>query len=259
MDAGGSSKHFDAIHDEYAFFQQHSTEAEQDLRAHLPYLTSLAQSGPSIRLLDFGCGDGEFLGRLLAATEVPPPRLFLSLVEPDAGYLSQARSRIRVFTTHPVSAWPSLPPETPPRFDLILVNHVFYYVTDLVGTLKRLLEARAPEGRLLVSLAGRDNILSRIIDRSFASIREPAPYHFAEDLEKALASLRQPFRRRLLPYTMDFPDLESNRRMTARFLLGEHLSRMDWPHIMKLFDPYVKNGRVVIDTNHYHFVIAAAS
>jgi hypothetical protein len=36
-----SSKHFGPIRDDYAFFLQHSTEAEADLRAYAPHLQGL--------------------------------------------------------------------------------------------------------------------------------------------------------------------------------------------------------------------------
>jgi hypothetical protein len=36
------SKHFGPIRDDYAFFLQHATEAEADVRAHAPHLQGLS-------------------------------------------------------------------------------------------------------------------------------------------------------------------------------------------------------------------------
>lgn len=68
-----SSKSFASIHihDDYAFFQEHSTEAEQDLRSHLAYLLPLVKSGKTVRLLDFGCGDGLFTARCGTEQSLP--------------------------------------------------------------------------------------------------------------------------------------------------------------------------------------------
>jgi hypothetical protein len=55
-----SSKHFGPIRNDYAFFLQHSTEAEADLCAYEPHLHGVSMKDEPIRMLDFGCGDGGF-------------------------------------------------------------------------------------------------------------------------------------------------------------------------------------------------------
>jgi hypothetical protein len=49
-----SSKHFGLIRDDYAFFLQHSMEAEAGLRAYAPHLQGLSMGDKPIRMLDFG-------------------------------------------------------------------------------------------------------------------------------------------------------------------------------------------------------------
>src|ERR671938_1335347 len=92
-----SLKPFGPIQDDYAFFQQHSTEAEADLRAYAPHLHDLAMGDSPIRMLDFGCGDGGFTAAFLGQSRFPQERLRLSLVEPDASYLQQAIDRVQAF------------------------------------------------------------------------------------------------------------------------------------------------------------------
>lgn len=255
MDHVDSSKEFESIHDDYTFFQEHSTEAEQDLRSHLAYLLPLVKSGQIFRFLDFGCGDGLFTARLLSRSGFESQRLILSLVEPDAAYLRQAISRTQAFSLAPVSAWPSLPPEPQPAFDLVLANHVLYYVNDLEVTLRQILKALSAGGLFLISMGGSDNVLCQIVDRSFVSIEEPVPYHLSEDLEATLAAMGEEFQTRRLNYELTFPDLEENRIKMLRFLLGEHFSRMDRRTLLSLFDPYAARGRILIKTYHYQFVI----
>jgi SAM-dependent methyltransferase len=248
-------KDFSPIHADYAFFMQHSTEAAADLRGHLPFLAPLAISGKTIRLLDFGCGDGLFSSRLLSEARFDPPRLLLTLVEPDAGYLRQARGLVQPFSTEPPTAWASLPPDRHNFFDLALANHVLYYVDDLTNTVRRILEILTPGGLFLISLAGRENALVHLVDLAFATLGEPQPYHMAEDLEGALTGLRRKFEKHRFDYEMVFPDLEENRLRVLRFLLGEHLIRMDRGEMLKLFDPYARDGQIIIQTHHHQFVI----
>jgi hypothetical protein len=79
-----SSKHFGSIRDDYAFFLQHSTEAEAGLRAYVPHIHGLAMGDESYWMLDFGCGDSGFttkdveialagLGEYYAAAESGSP------------------------------------------------------------------------------------------------------------------------------------------------------------------------------------------
>jgi SAM-dependent methyltransferase len=255
MGARDSSKNFGPIHHDYAFFQEHSTEAEQDLKSHLPYLLPLVQSGQPFRLLDFGCGDGLFLSWLLSRAGVDPRCLDLSLVEPDSGYLHQALTRLQAFTTASISGWPRLLPEQQNSFDLVLANHVFYYVNDLEEVLGQILKALTVNGLGLLSMAGRENVLLQITERSFASIKEPLPYHTAEDVETTLVSLGREFQKHRLDYALIFPDLEENRLKMLRFLLGEHVGRMDREEILKLFDAYAREGLISIQTGHCQFVI----
>jgi hypothetical protein len=78
-----SNKHFGSIRDDYAFFLQHSTEAEADLRAYAPHLHGLAMGDESYRMLDFGGGDGGFTAKFLVQSRWLPERLWLAIVEPD--------------------------------------------------------------------------------------------------------------------------------------------------------------------------------
>lgn len=255
VDRVDSRKEFASIHDDYAFFQEHSTEAEQDLRSHLNYLSPLVKSGKTISLLDFGCGDGLFSGWLLSRAGFEPQRLILSLVEPDAAYLRQAISRTRTFSSAFVSAWPSLTPELQNFFDLVLANHVLYYVSDLEETLEQILKALRGGGLFLISMGGSENVLNQIVDRSFAALKEPVPYYLSENLEMTLAGLGQEFQKHRIDYEVVFPDLEENRLKMLRFLLGEHFARMDQGEILPLFDPYAVAGRILIQTGHYQFII----
>ena len=70
-----SSKNFGIIREEYLFFQEHATEAAEDLLAYMPHvLASAMESGP-IRMLDFGSGSGQFSYQFLNLAHLPPERL----------------------------------------------------------------------------------------------------------------------------------------------------------------------------------------
>ncbi|MEW6387025.1 MAG: methyltransferase domain-containing protein [Thermodesulfobacteriota bacterium] len=255
MSSLDSSKQFDSIHDDYTFFEEHASEAEGDLQGYLPCVSPLAQSGQVVRLLDFGCGDGRFSVRFLSGAGFLPDKLTISLVEPDAGYRQQAATLTQAFTATPVSAWPALPAGREDSFDLVLANHVFYYVNELSETLGQILHSLTAGGLFLMSMAGSDNVLMKLIEASFSSLHQPMPYHRAEDVEATLAQLGQSFKKQEVHYQLIFPDLKENRLKILRFLLGDHFAQMEQRQILKLFDAYTREGRVVIQTFHYQYVI----
>ena len=250
----GSSKPFGPIRSDYAFFQAHATEAAEDLRAYLPHLAPLAAGDGPVEVLDFGCGDGGFSAEFLARCPVPPRGLHLSLVEPDDAYRRRACERLAPLSARPVRAWPSLPPDPGNAFDLVLANHVLYYVTDLGGTLAALLRSLSARGLLLTAMAGQANGLIQFWVRCFALIGKPVPFHVAEDLRAALDRLGESYSAEEVRYELAFPDCEDNRLSILRFLLGSYFNEVPRRAMLGLFDPYAGRGRVSMRLAHEHFV-----
>lgn len=250
-----SRKHFGPIRDDYAFFQQHSTEAEADLRAYVPHLHRLSMGDTPIRMLDFGCGDGGFTAEFLARSRFPQERLRLSLVEPDATYLHQAVNHLQDFTPRPVHAWPALPPHLHTGFELILANHVLYYVPDLEGTLSALLRALATPGLFLTAMAGRDNTLAQFCLRCFDMIGKPFPYRTATDCAVALAHLGEAYDTEEVQYEFVFPDTAESRLRIGRFLLGSDYHAVPRQALLESFDPYVQGGQIIMQPVHQHFIV----
>jgi SAM-dependent methyltransferase len=250
-----SSKHFGPIRDDYAFFLQHSTEVEADVRAYTPHLQGLSIGDAPIRMLDFGCGDGGFTTELLVRSQWPPERLWLALVEPDAIYRHRAVERLQAFTSYPVQAWPVLPPHLNAGFELILANHVLYYVTDLEGALSAILHALATPGLFLIAMAGRANCLAQFCRRCFDVLGKPFPFWTCEDVEAALAGLGEAYCAEEVHYELAFPDVEENRMRMGRFLLGNDYDAVPRQVMLEGFDAYAKGGRIAVQVVHKHFSV----
>jgi SAM-dependent methyltransferase len=250
-----SHKHFGPIRDDYAFFQQHSTEAEEDIRAYMPHIRPLSRGDTPIRVLDFGCGDGEFTAEFLLRSGFPQKRLWLSLVESDATYLHQAVDRVQACTPHPVRAWSRLPLHLHACFELILVNHVLYYVPDLEGTLSALLRALATPGLFLAAMSGLDNALTQFCLRCFDGIGQAFPFWTAADCEVALAHLGEAYGKEDVSYECVFPDTEEHRLHMRRFLLGSAYHAVPRRALSEGFDPYTYAGQIVMRPVHQHFMV----
>src|SRR5262249_54445004 len=245
-----SSKNFGPIRDDYLFFEEHATEAAEDLRAYLPHVHALATESGPIRMLDFGSGSGRFSCQFLALARFPQERLWLSLVEPEEGYRQRAIEQLQPFTAHPVQAWPALLPDLAAHFELVLANHVFYYVPKLDEVLAGILRALTPSGLFLTAMAGQRNILIQFWNSCFALIGKPVPFHTAEDLEVTLAQQGEVYRKQEIQYELVFPDAEENRVKILRFLLGSYFAEVPRQAMVDLFTPYAHAGRIVIPTVH---------
>ncbi|MGH8063983.1 MAG: class I SAM-dependent methyltransferase, partial [Candidatus Entotheonellia bacterium] len=222
---------------------------------YAPHLRCLSVGDEPIRMLDFGCGDGGFTAAFLVRSQWPPERLWLSLVEPDATYRQQAVDRLQAFTPHPVHAWPVLPPHLHACFELILANHVLYFVPDLKGMLSSILRALATPGLFLAAMAGRANSLAQFCLRCFDLIGKPFPFRTAEDFEAALASLGEAYCTEDVHYALIFPDAEEHRLSIGRFLLGSDYDAVPRWAMLESFDPYANAGKISMPLVHKHFMV----
>ncbi len=253
------SKDFTPIRDDYEFFATQSDEAEQDLNAYAERLGTFAIPARPIRMLDFGCGPGTFTRRFLRRMGWGRDRLELTLVEPSAAYREQAVEHLGATSERPIRALNSLPDGEARAFDLILSNHVLYYVPELDATLGRIIGTLDRDGLFLTAIAGRDNSLVDLWYRSFAIIGRPVPYQDAEHVADALQRLGVPFEAAKVRYSLEFPDAEENRWSILRFLLGEHLAAMPRSRVLDLFEPYSVDGRVVMHTGNMQYYIRGSA
>ena len=247
-----AAKDFGTIESDYAFFVAHATEAEQDVAAYAQALCRFAAGRAQVRMLDFGSGDGEFTERFLHAMHWPPEILELELVEPVEKQLRLAAQRVARFARKPIGCETVFPGGWERRFDLILSNHVLYYVTDLNETLRQLAAATTPNGVMLLAMAGWYNVLMQLWTAGFAQLGEPVPYHAAEDVEARLLQLGVSFEKAKCPYRLRFPDTRANRLKILRFLFADHLPRLSMEPLLAKFDRYAKSGEVDLYTHSYH-------
>jgi SAM-dependent methyltransferase len=245
-------KSFSDLHQDYAFFEQHATETEQSLAAWLPLVRD---RWTQLHALDFGAGSGSFTSQFLQRAGFPEQGLRLTLVEPDPGFREKAGRALAPFTAHPIQAWPLLERELEPTFDLIFSHHVLYYVPDLQTTLSRLVGALRPAGRMLLIQGGQGNGLNQLVFAAFKLLGETSPYHYSEDTLAALERLGTHPQVHKVHNVVDFPDSEEGRWRLLRFLLSEHLAKLEPAVALQLFEPFRRGDRIHIPNADELFVI----
>lgn len=251
------AKDFGEIASDYIFFEQHATEAREDARAYQEQIATLKPAGQVIDMLDFGCGSGTFTARFVEQTGWPPERLRLALVEPAESVRRQAVDRLARFAASSPAQWSSLPVHLDRRFDVVLANHVFYYVPDLEGTIGRLIATLAPNGRLLAALTGQTNALVEFCIAGFQLVGREVPYNTSEDLEIALQAIDADYQKHTVPYELLFPDSAENRMRIIRFLFADHLAQMPQNPLLEWFDQFSHDGRIEIRAHSDHFTLRA--
>lgn len=250
-----SSKPFTTIRADYAFFFENSTEASVDIRAYAPHIGSLSIANRPIQILELGCGDGAFTRSFIESTDLAKKKISLTLVEPDKVYLQQAIGNLQPIVDSPITSFPTMnfSPETP--FDLVVANHVFYYIANLSEVLTAVATNLSPDGLLLVAIAGQENTLIQFWNRCFSMIGKPVPYYVAEDFQAALAIHRLNYQQEFVQYDLSFEDNEENRLSICRFLFGDHFSKFPLQSMLDLFSPHAENGRIEMKISHQHFSV----
>jgi SAM-dependent methyltransferase len=249
------AKDFGAIVDDYSFFERHATEAREDVRAYAEEVSGLLPASGVVRMLDFGCGTGGFTVRFLDEVGWKPDRVALTLVEPVDTVRRQAVARLARRTAGPLVDAKTLPDGDGGRFDLILANHVFYYVPDLRGELAKLIASLSESGVFVTAIAGQTNSLIEFWTAAFRQLGREVPYNVAEDLEAALQELGANYAKRSVAYELAFDDTEENRMRILRFLLADYLPLLPRELLLGLFDRYARGGRIEIRTASEHFAV----
>ena len=254
-----ADKDFAPIVSDYEFFMRHSTEAENDLAEYRAALEQFFPDERAIRLLDFGCGTGEFTNLLLECLGWSPDHLQLALIEPVENQRRQAAERLQRFTVFSIDHGRDLHGCGQEGFDIIVANHVLYYVSDLDATLAQLVGALNPGGLFLSSIAGRDNALIRFWEKGFEAIGQSIPYWLAEDVDAALKKIGVAYEKAPSHYEVIFPDSEENRMKILRFLFADHLSSMPEQELLTLFDDFGHNRCIEMQTHSIHFMVRSAA
>lgn len=249
------AKDFGAIADDYSFFERHATEARKDVRAYAEEVRGMLPASGVVRMLDFGCGTGGFTTRFLDELGWPPERVALTLIEPVDSVRKQAVERLANCSGTPIVESATLPAASAGSFDLILANHVLYYVPDLHGELAKLIGSLSNTGVLATAIAGRSNALIEFWVAAFRELRKEVPYNLAEDVERALQELGTSYAKRSVAYELAFEDTEANRMRVLRFLLEGYLPLLPREFLLGLFDRYCRAGRVEIRTASEHILV----
>jgi trans-aconitate 2-methyltransferase len=239
-------KDFTDIRGDYAFFEEHSTEARANLLALVPQVAQVVAQSGHVRLMDFGCGSGRFTEMLLKELEVDSARLELTLVEPVVPYLASARAQLASFSSLPIRAASTVSALSSRQAqDAIVSNHVLYYVPSIDDAVASLLDRVAPDGRLLVTFGTDDNGLILGWEHCFEAHGQKVPYFKMGALKAALAKAGARFESIPIASMLSFDDSYENRMRIVRFMTGTHFAEMPKHDSMAaFFDSYSRSGRV---------------
>ncbi|MBM3329603.1 MAG: class I SAM-dependent methyltransferase [Calditrichaeota bacterium] len=159
---------------------------------------------PGRRILDVGCGTGEFLAALSGDYEV-----FGLEPDPDAARWARAQYHLDVRAGH-------LEPEVypPDCFDLITFWHALEHIPDPLGALALARQLLKETGYLLIAVPNCSALDARLYGRHWVAYDAPRHlWHFTPDTLPALAA-RASFhllRSRMLPLDLFYNALWSER------------------------------------------------
>ncbi|MEM1059821.1 MAG: methyltransferase domain-containing protein [Verrucomicrobiota bacterium] len=255
-DAPDSRRTFAPLWDDYAFFEAHTDEADRNLEAWCAALAGWLPRRERVRLLDFGTGSGRVLEMFLQRAGLAPDKTELTLLEPDAAQRAAAVRRLASRSTRPVTAVAGQGALDERTFDLITSHHVLYYVRDLEAELRGLWDRLAPDGRMLVSLAGRARSQTiKFWYDAYGHLGREVPCLNADHFQAALERLGLPYEQRQVSLHIDFEDTPANRLRIPRFLMGEDYAALGDAYAAAWWEPHARDGRIVVEEQDEFFIV----
>lgn len=243
---------FDSIRDEYTFFQQHSSEASESIRAMAPYLAPYLKKSGNCRFFDFGCGDGVFTSNLLDSVDGKKAKIDFRLLEVDPTYLEQAKSKLADYTNTTIVSCAR--PDS--VFDIGIANHSLYYVDDIQATLRGIHLCMQRGSKFLLTIANMKNDLVRLNEQFFNLHGKEYPKYVAEDVTEALSVLGIKFRKIEITSGFNFSDSSENRKRVLRFINNMQITGINREsEMLAMFDNYRVESKLCLTLHDTLFVI----
>jgi SAM-dependent methyltransferase len=173
---------------------------------------AVAEAGPA-RVLEVGCGEGEFSERLVRELGVETIALDLS-----AYMVERARARGVDARVGDVQALEFADGE----FDVVVANWMLYHVPDLGGGIAELARVLRPGGRLVAATFGEDN-LHELWDLLGETDAPPHPFSRENGVEALRPHFAHVEQRDALGEVI-FPNGEAVRRYVAASVRRRHLA-----------------------------------
>jgi len=143
------------------------------LKSKVKLINKVASKG---RLLDYGCGTGQFLNAAKANGWL------INGVEPSASARENIQLNIRAVVTDHLDRT-----KTPQKFNIITLWHVLEHLTDLRHTLSTLVNKLATTGKLIIAVPNAESYDAQLYTEHWAAYDVPRHlYHFTQ---KSLAQL----------------------------------------------------------------------
>ncbi len=237
---------FEHRHEDYAWFLAHTDESIRCREEMLTHMVEWSVGKGRLRMLDFGCGGGEFLEGVLGAWAWPAKYLDLTLVDVDELALPQAERRLARFSDAGLAIESRL--DGLSGFDLVLSNHALYYVGEARAAVRALAGCLSRGGMGIWILGGEDNALCQLWLKAFAAANVPLPFLLAADIERELRGLGRGFQRTEISSVLDYADNGKNRDRIARFVFGPHLERLGPERVRESFSGWSCRGRIIMES-----------
>ncbi|MFK8136877.1 MAG: methyltransferase domain-containing protein [Bdellovibrionales bacterium] len=178
-----TSKDFNPIDEAYTFFLKHSNESRLGILAMRTKAVEIFKKNTKSRVLDFGSGDGKVISKLFSGKDFVGNRLFVDLVEPAKIPMNRSEKLLANFPAKNIGRYSHLDKiDSEVRYDLILVNHVAYYVSSLSKTIESLYSRLTDGGSIVLIMGNSQNDLVRMSSRIFEKSKIDKKFHDISDL-----------------------------------------------------------------------------
>lgn len=242
-------KDFGKIENEYDFFVRNCDEQINNLRDLRDILNGLTDKD-NISILDYGGGDGDFLSKLINKSASYNEIIML---EPCSNYKKCAINNLNPHKVSFVKRLKDVP--TNLKFDLIIANHVLYYVNDLSKTIFSLTKLLNTDGKLVINLANKNNETAAMTHFFFSKINKPNPFYFFEDVECYCSNRNIKQISKISNSTLKFEISDNNIISIAKFIFGDYYKQFKEHELIEYMKRFKDGGFIKIKLSDTIMVI----
>jgi len=224
---GAKTNQFQAVEDDFAFFLEHTDEIAREIPLYRESLLALLPPAGA-RMMEYGPGTGSMLKNILSGPGLENllPRLEAVLAEPSPAFREQCRLNLSGLGLKRLEIFPFVAdyletPDAEHSLDLILTNHVFYYVDVFPAEFALLLKALKPGGHIVGALGDPGHPLLKVYEANWDKWGVVKHRRHPSEILQAFRASGLNIETRLVSSALEFPDTPENRLKMHRFLLVE--------------------------------------
>jgi SAM-dependent methyltransferase len=224
---------FQTVETDFDFFLRHTNEIETEWPKYLDQFLRLLKPGTPQKIMEYGPGTGYMMKRIFENDGMKQfyPYLEVVLIEPSPHYQDSLQNTLGNIPIQSLTIYANIAEYsglagTEGSIDIIMSNHVFYYVEHFKEEFHHLNRVLKSGGYLLTSLCLQEHALIKAYVENCKKMGVPQRKHEPRDIVAEFVACNFTITREIVRSKLEFLDTVPNRMAIHRFIMLEEETRI---------------------------------